>query len=57
MVTGVINAHGTTDSFMDILLLVVYDDVITDAFFSCLTHLYTEVFTRRPPLYIALEKR
>lgn len=37
--------------------LVIYDNDITDAFFSCLTHLYTGVFTKLPSLYIALEKR
>ena len=39
-------------------VLVVYDDDITDAFFSCLTYLYSEVFKTQPPLvYVALEKR
>jgi len=38
-------------------VLVVYDDVITDAFFSCLTYLYSEVFTTQPLVYVALEKR
>ncbi|XP_065900025.1 methyltransferase-like protein 22 [Dysidea avara] len=37
---------------------VIYDDDITDAFFSCLTYLYSDVFTTQSPLvYVALEKR
>lgn len=44
--------------YMVILItIVIYDDDITDAFFSCLTHLYSEVFSKQPIVHIALEKR
>lgn len=49
----------TTLSHTDVVIAadVIYDDDITDAFFSCLTHLYTMIFNKQPLLYIALEKR
>lgn len=41
-----------------VVYVVVYDDDITDAFFSCLTFLFSEVFTtHQPVVYVAVEKR